>query len=89
MPTNLADVIGWRGRENAPASSGWRQIDATKHSGTIETVKDRIVAAIKESGGIVKATCLFGLSVPAALHALRLDPKIQAGPVTRLHGQVI
>jgi magnesium transporter len=28
------------------------------------------------------AACLFGLSVPAALHALRLDPKIAAGPVT-------
>jgi magnesium transporter len=26
--------------------------------------------------------CLFGLSVPAALHALKLDPKIAAGPVT-------
>jgi magnesium transporter len=28
------------------------------------------------------AACFFGLSVPAALHALRLDPKIAAGPVT-------
>ena len=26
--------------------------------------------------------CLFGLSVPALLHALKLDPKIAAGPVT-------
>jgi magnesium transporter len=26
--------------------------------------------------------CFFGLSVPAALHALKLDPKIAAGPVT-------
>ena len=26
--------------------------------------------------------CLFGLSIPAALHALKLDPKIAAGPVT-------
>ena len=26
--------------------------------------------------------CLLGLSVPALLHALRLDPKISAGPVT-------
>lgn len=26
--------------------------------------------------------CLFGLSIPALLHALRLDPKIAAGPVT-------
>lgn len=28
------------------------------------------------------AACLLGLSVPALLHALRLDPKIAAGPVT-------
>lgn len=26
--------------------------------------------------------CVFGLSIPALLHALRLDPKIAAGPVT-------
>jgi magnesium transporter len=28
------------------------------------------------------AACLLGLSIPAALHALKLDPKISAGPVT-------
>lgn len=28
------------------------------------------------------AACLLGLSVPAALHALKLDPKIAAGPLT-------
>lgn len=28
------------------------------------------------------ASCVAGLSVPAALHALRLDPKIAAGPIT-------
>ncbi len=28
------------------------------------------------------AACLFGLSVPTLLHALKLDPKIAAGPVT-------
>jgi len=28
------------------------------------------------------AACFFGLSVPAALHALKLDPKIAAGPIT-------
>ena len=28
------------------------------------------------------AACLFGLSVPALLHGLKLDPKIAAGPVT-------
>jgi magnesium transporter len=35
--------------------------------------------------GILSAlvgACVFGLSVPAALHALRLDPKIAAGPVS-------
>ncbi|MGI8966832.1 MAG: magnesium transporter, partial [Limisphaerales bacterium] len=26
--------------------------------------------------------CIFGLSVPALLHALKLDPKISAGPIT-------
>ncbi len=28
------------------------------------------------------AACLIGLSIPALLHALRLDPKIAAGPLT-------
>lgn len=28
------------------------------------------------------AACVAGLSVPAALHALKLDPKISAGPIT-------
>jgi len=28
------------------------------------------------------AACFFGLTVPAVLHALKLDPKIAAGPVT-------
>ena len=28
------------------------------------------------------AACFFGLSIPALLHALKLDPKIAAGPVT-------
>jgi magnesium transporter len=30
----------------------------------------------------VCAACFFGLSVPALLHALKLEPKIAAGPVT-------
>jgi magnesium transporter len=30
----------------------------------------------------VCTACFFGLSVPTALHALKLDPKIAAGPVT-------
>jgi len=28
------------------------------------------------------ASCVFGLSIPALLHALKLDPKIAAGPMT-------
>lgn len=28
------------------------------------------------------SACFFGLSIPALLHALRLDPKIAAGPIT-------
>ena len=32
-------------------------------------------------GGIIIA-CLAGLVVPSALHALKLDPKIAAGPIT-------
>ncbi|MBM3889480.1 MAG: magnesium transporter [Verrucomicrobia bacterium] len=43
------------------------------------------LAAAAIGGGIllaVVAACLFGLSVPALLHALRLDPKIAAGPLT-------
>lgn len=30
----------------------------------------------------LSAACFFGLTVPTALHALKLDPKIAAGPVT-------
>jgi len=43
------------------------------------------IAAISIGSSIflnVCAACFFGLSVPAALHALKLDPKIAAGPVT-------
>ncbi|HEX8310790.1 MAG TPA: magnesium transporter [Chthoniobacteraceae bacterium] len=39
------------------------------------------VIGISVLGGIIVA-CLAGFSVPAALHALRLDPKIAAGPIT-------
>jgi len=44
-----------------------------------------VLAAGVIGGGILLARCaagFFGLSVPALLHALRLDPKIAAGPVT-------
>ncbi len=43
------------------------------------------LAAFAIGGGIslaLCAACFFGLSVPALLHALKLDPKIAAGPVT-------
>ncbi len=42
-------------------------------------------AAAVIGGGIASAVigaCFFGLSVPAAVHALKLDPKIAAGPIT-------
>jgi magnesium transporter len=32
--------------------------------------------------GSLLAACVFGLSVPGLLHALRWDPKIAAGPIT-------
>ncbi len=43
------------------------------------------VAAFSIGSSIVlaiSAACLFGLSIPALLHGLKLDPKIAAGPVT-------
>jgi len=43
------------------------------------------LAAIVIGGSILLAlcaACFFGLSVPALLHALKLDPKISAGPIT-------
>ncbi|HJZ93310.1 MAG TPA: magnesium transporter [Gemmataceae bacterium] len=41
-------------------------------------------AAVVATGvcGAVLGACFFGLSVPAGLHALKLDPKIAAGPIT-------
>lgn len=42
-------------------------------------------AGVAIGGGIflsLIAACAFGLTVPALLHALRLDPKIAAGPMT-------
>jgi magnesium transporter len=33
-------------------------------------------------GMALLAACFFGLSVPTGLHALRLDPRIAAGPIT-------
>ena len=43
------------------------------------------VVAVSVGGSIVLAlgaACVCGLSVPALLHALNLDPKIAAGPIT-------
>jgi magnesium transporter len=31
---------------------------------------------------VIVAACLYGLSIPSLLHALKLDPKIAAGPLT-------
>jgi magnesium transporter len=47
--------------------------------------RDAGLPAIAIGGSIslaLCAACFFGLSVPALLHALKLDPKIAAGPVT-------
>jgi magnesium transporter len=44
-----------------------------------------IVTAIVVGGSLIATltfACLVGLSIPAALHALRLDPKVSAGPLT-------
>lgn len=44
-----------------------------------------VLVSVTIGGSIILAliaACLLGLSVPALLHALRLDPKIAAGPVT-------
>jgi magnesium transporter len=45
---------------------------------------DPWAAAVVGAGvsGAVLWACFFGLSVPAVLHALKLDPKIAAGPIT-------
>ena len=43
------------------------------------------LVAVAIGSGVVLSlctACLFGLSVPALLHALELDPKIAAGPIT-------
>lgn len=47
--------------------------------------RDAALAGLAIGGSIVLAlgaACFFGLTVPAALHGLKLDPKIAAGPVT-------
>jgi magnesium transporter len=45
---------------------------------------DPRAAAVVASGisMALLAACFFGLSVPTGLHALKLDPKIAAGPIT-------
>jgi magnesium transporter len=45
---------------------------------------DPYAALVIGSGiaGSLVGACFFGLSVPAGLHALKLDPKIAAGPIT-------
>lgn len=49
-------------------------------------------AAVSIGGGIwlsLCAACCLGLSVPTALHALKLDPKIAAGPITLALADII
>jgi magnesium transporter len=33
-------------------------------------------------GATIWTACIFGITVPAVLHALKLDPKVAAGPIT-------
>jgi magnesium transporter len=51
----------------------------------VQAWQQKPLAALVVGGGVagaVLAACFFGLSVPAGLHALKLDPKIAAGPIT-------
>ena len=45
------------------------------------TLPSAVVLGVSIAGSVVIAN-LAGISVPASLHALRLDPKIAAGPIT-------
>ncbi|MDZ4122371.1 MAG: magnesium transporter [Candidatus Cloacimonadaceae bacterium] len=46
--------------------------------------KDLLTAAVVGGSLVVSmaSACLIGLSIPTVLHALKLDPKISAGPLT-------
>ena len=47
--------------------------------------RKELTAALAIGGSIglsLVTACLFGVSIPSLLHALKLDPKIAAGPVT-------
>ena len=49
-------------------------------------------AAIVVGGGIgvaILGACFFGLTIPAVLHAMKLDPKIAAGPITLAFTDVV
>jgi magnesium transporter len=51
----------------------------------VQVWQQKPLAAAVVGGGIgasLLGACFFGLSVPTALHALKLDPKIAAGPIT-------
>lgn len=52
--------------------------------GTILIWRREVLAALVIGGSLVltlTTACLVGLTIPAALHALKLDPKIAAGPL--------
>lgn len=49
--------------------------------GWTHTVLPALVIACGVGGALLGA-CFFGLTVPTILHALKLDPKIAAGPIT-------
>jgi magnesium transporter len=51
----------------------------------------RLGAALAIGGSVVlslETACLLGLTIPSLLHALKLDPKIAAGPVTLAMGDI-
>ncbi|WP_020469461.1 magnesium transporter [Zavarzinella formosa] len=54
-------------------------------AGIVMLWRGDVTASLVVGGGIcgsLLGACFFGLSVPALLHAIKLDPKIAAGPIT-------
>ena len=59
-----------------------RFIDTRNFSRAYFKRPDAEVLCDMEEGDKECLACLLGLSIPSLLHALRLDPKIAAGPLT-------
>jgi len=76
------------------AKAFWRELRTALLLGAACGLVVGTIAALTHGAGLaavvigtsilvtVCAACLFGLSVPAFLHAIALDPKIAAGPLT-------